>query len=112
MAAEGVSLSQILTVLGFLSFMVLVLVIIRRNKEPLVSKLHGGKRVELLSNTNIGQQQSLKLVRIDDREFVLIGNKNETSHFYALTAASSAANPQALVSNPNQNVASTELQVC
>ena len=111
MATDGVSLSQILTVFGFLSFMVLVLVIIRRNKEPIVSKLHGGKRVELLSNTNIGQQQSLKLVRIDDREFVLISNKNDTSHFYALAQSSKSVDPS-LDQNQNKQVSGTELQTC
>ncbi|MDC3401487.1 flagellar biosynthetic protein FliO [Alphaproteobacteria bacterium] len=85
MATDGVSLTQIFTVTAFLGAMILALFYIKRNRDPLTSKLHAGRRVQVVSNTSLGVNETIRIIRIDEQDYVLVSGKNINSHFYALS---------------------------
>ena len=86
MATDGVTLTQIFTVTVFLGAMVLALIYVKRNRDPLNSKLHAGRRVQVVSNTSLGVNETVRIIRIDEQDYVLVSGKNINSHVYALSS--------------------------
>ncbi len=75
MVGSVVGVQQILITLGFLGVMVALLVVLRLKGGGLRRSLHQGKRITLIEETAISPSEKMRLVSIDNREFVVLSSK-------------------------------------
>lgn len=84
MPAETVGLTQIIIVLVFLGLLMAALVFVKRHRAPITERLHGHKRVQIVNDISLGVAEKLKIIRIDNRDYVVISAKGQASQMFAL----------------------------
>jgi flagellar biogenesis protein FliO len=89
MPVETVGLTQIIIVVIFLGLLLAALVFVKRHRTPITERLHGHKRVQIINDISLGTSEKLKIIRIDDRDYVVISAKGQASQLFALPATAS-----------------------
>jgi flagellar biogenesis protein FliO len=84
MPVETVGLTQIITVVIFLGLLLAALAFVKRHRAPIAERLHGHKRVQIVNDISLGVAEKLKIIRIDDRDYVVISAKGQASQLFAL----------------------------
>jgi flagellar protein FliO/FliZ len=75
MVGSVVGMQQIIITVGFLGVMVVLLVILKLKGGGLRRSLHQGRRISVIEETAISPTEKMRLVSIDDREFVILTSK-------------------------------------
>lgn len=75
MVESVIGLQQIITTIAFLAVMIGVLIFMRVKGKGLRRSLHHGKRIEIIEETGISPVEKMRLIKIDDKEFIVISAK-------------------------------------
>ena len=83
MVAQIVGLQQIVITVVFLSFLIGLLVFLRMKGGSIKANLQKGQRIKVIEETAISPTERLRLITIDDLEFVMLSGKG-SAHIYAV----------------------------
>ncbi|CAI8306755.1 MAG TPA: hypothetical protein DIT66_00195 [Rhodobiaceae bacterium] len=86
MTSDAMPIGQILTVLIFLASLLVALYFVRRHGGGLRQHFTSARRAQVVSELLLGPQERLRIVQIDNREYVIISGRNGTPAFFALPA--------------------------
>ncbi|MGB1983647.1 MAG: hypothetical protein ACPHVM_09500 [Candidatus Puniceispirillaceae bacterium] len=75
MVGSVVGMQQIIITAGFLGVMVALLIVLKLKGGGLRRSLHQGKRIAVIEETAISPTEKMRLVSIDNREFVVLTSK-------------------------------------
>lgn len=81
------SIDQILTVAVFLGLLVAVAIVVRARGGALRSRIHAGRRMQVVEVTTIGVGERAIMLRIDDRDYLVLSARRGMSHTIPLPAA-------------------------
>ena len=84
MDIQGISISQILTVGIFLVGLICIKVFITKNKNKFSSKWRSNKRIHLIEEKSLSTTEKIRIISIDNSEYLLISNKGKKSSFITL----------------------------
>jgi len=101
MVGSVVGMQQIIITVGFLGVMVVLLVILKLKGGGLRRSLHQGRRISVIEETAISPTEKMRLVSIDDREFVILTSKGVQPVLTELGAVS--AQPASLANIASQD---------
>ena len=87
MVAEIVGLQQIVITVVFLSFLIGLLVFLRMKGGSIKANLQKGQRIKVIEETAISPTERLRLITIDDLEFVMLSGKGIQPTFMPLSSA-------------------------
>jgi flagellar biogenesis protein FliO len=102
MDIQGISTSQILTVGIFLVGLIFLQVFITKNKNKFSSKWRSNKRIHLIEEKSLSTTEKIRIISIDNSEYLLISNKGKKSSFIPLDKNSSK-NQNRVLPNSNYN---------
>ena len=102
MDIQGISTSQILTVSIFLLGLIFLQIFITKNKNKFSSKWRNNKRINLIEEKSLSTTEKIRIISIDNSEYLLISNKGKKSSIIALDKNSSNNQKRALL-NSNYN---------
>ena len=86
MTFEALPIGQIITVLIFLASLLAALYFVRRHGTGLRQHFTVARRAQIVCELSLGPQERLRIVQIDQREYVIISGRNGTPAFFALPA--------------------------
>lgn len=75
MVESVVGLQQIITIIAFLAVMIGALIYLRMKGGGLRRSLHQGKRIQVVEETGISPLEKMRLIKIDNQEFIVISAK-------------------------------------
>ena len=81
MDIQGISASQILTVGIFLAGLICIQIFIKKNKNKFSSKWRSNKRIQLIEEKSLSTTEKIRIISIDNSEFLLVSNKGKKSSF-------------------------------
>ena len=84
MDIQGISTSQILTVGIFLVGLIFLQIFITKNKNKFSAKWRSNKRIHLVEEKSMSTTEKIRIISIDNSEYLLISNKGKKSSFIAL----------------------------
>ena len=84
MTSEAMPIGQIITVLIFLASLLVALYFVRRHGSGWRQHFAAARRAQVVSELSLGPQERLRIVQIDQREYVIISGRNGTPAFFAL----------------------------
>ena len=84
MDIQGISTSQILTVGIFLAGLICIQIFIKKNKNKFSSKWRRNKRIQLIEEKSLSTTEKIRIISIDNSEYLLISNKGKKSSFITL----------------------------
>ena len=87
MVAQIVGLQQIVITVVFLSFLIGLLVFLRMKGGSIKANLQKGQRIKVIEETAISPTERLRLITIDDLEFVMLSGKGIQPVFMPLLSA-------------------------
>ena len=87
MVAQIVGLQQIVITVVFLSFLIGLLVFLRMKGGSIKANLQKGQRIKVIEETAISPTERLRLITIDDLEFVMLSGKGIQPTFMPLSSA-------------------------
>ena len=87
MVAQIVGLQQIVITVVFLSFLIGLLVFLRIKGGSIKANLQKGQRIKVIEETAISPTERLRLITIDDLEFVMLSGKGIQPTFMPLSSA-------------------------
>ena len=87
MVAQIVGLQQIVITVVFLSFLIGLLVFLRIKGGSIKANLQKGQRIKVIEETAISPTERLRLITIDDLEFVMLSGKGIQPTFLPLSSA-------------------------
>ena len=87
MVAQIVGLQQIVITVAFLSFLIGLLVFLRMKGGSIKANLQKGQRIKVIEETAISPSERLRLITIDDLEFVMLSGKGIQPVFMPLSSA-------------------------
>mgnify|MGYP004129464729 FL=1 len=87
MVAQIVGLQQIVITVAFLSFLIGLLVFLRMKGGSIKANLQKGQRIKVIEETAISPTERLRLITIDDLEFVMLSGKGIQPTFMPLSSA-------------------------
>ena len=87
MVAQIVGLQQIVITVVFLSFLIGLLVFLRIKGGSIKANLQKGQRIKVIEETAISPTERLRLINIDDLEFVMLSGKGIQPTFMPLSSA-------------------------
>ena len=93
MATEIVSMQQVIITVVFLSCLFGLLVFLRKKGGFIRANLQKGHRIKVIEETAVSPSERLRLISIDNRDFVMLSGKNIQPSLMPLQAASPAAEP-------------------
>ena len=93
MATEIVSMQQVMITVVFLSCLFGLLVFLRMKGGFIRANLQKGQRIKVIEETAVSPSERLRLISIDNRDFVMLSGKNIQPSLMPLQAASPAAEP-------------------
>ena len=102
MDIQGISTSQILTVGFFLVGLICIQIFIKKNKNKFSSKWRSNKRIQLIEEKSLSTTEKIRIISIDNSEYLLISNRGKKSSIIALDKNSSNNQKRALL-NSNYN---------
>ena len=84
MDIQGISASQILTVGIFLVGLICIQIFIKKNKNKFSSKWRSNKRIQLIEEKSLSTTEKIRIISIDNSEYLLISNKGKKSSLIKL----------------------------
>ena len=84
MDIQGISTSQILTVGIFLVGLICIQIFIKKNKNKFSSKWRSNKRIQLIEEKSLSTTEKIRIISIDNSEYLLISNKGKKSSFITI----------------------------
>ena len=102
MATEIVSMQQVIITVVFLSCLFGLLVFLRMKGGFIRANLQKGQRIKVIEETAVSPSERLRLISIDNRDFVMLSGKNIQPSLMPLQAASPAAEPASASSFSDQ----------
>ena len=87
MVAQIVGLQQIVITVAFLSFLIGLLVFLRMKGGSLKANLQKGQRIRVIEETAVSPTERLRLITIDDLEFVMLSGKGIQPALMPLSSA-------------------------
>lgn len=75
MFSQIIGVQQIVVTVAFLAAMIIVLVVLRSKGGAIRSSLKAGKRITVVEDTAVSPTERLRLVSIDDCEFIMLSAK-------------------------------------
>ena len=98
MYSQIIGTQQIVVTAVFLGVMLIVLMILRRKGGAIRASLKAGKRISVIEDTAVSPTERVRLISVDDSEFLMLSAKGQAPVLMPLTAASTVAD---LVSAPS-----------
>ena len=77
MYSQIIGTQQILVTAVFLGIMLVVLIILRRNGGAIRASLKAGKRIAVVEDAAVSPTERLRLISVDDREFLMLSAKGQ-----------------------------------
>ena len=102
MDIQGISTSQILTVGIFLVGLIFLHIFITKNKNKFSSRWRSNKRIQVIEEKALSTTEKIRIISIDNSEFILISNKGKKSSFTTLDKNTNK-NEKSLLPNSNFN---------
>lgn len=102
MATEIVSMQQVIITVVFLSCLFGLLVFLRMKGGFIRANLQKGQRIKVIEETAVSPSERLRLISIDNRNFVMLSGKNIQPSLMPLQAASPATEPASASSFSDQ----------
>ena len=84
MYSDIIGTQQILITLAFLGVMIALLIILRRKSVVIRANLKSGKRIDVIEDRAISSTERLRIVAVDEREFVMLSAKGQAPQLVAL----------------------------
>ena len=75
---------QIIITLAFLGAMIVLLIILRRKSVVIRANLKSGKRIDVIEDCAVSPTERLRIVAVDQREFVMLSAKGQAPQLVAL----------------------------
>jgi flagellar biogenesis protein FliO len=92
---------QILITLAFLGVMIALLVILRRKSVVIRANLKSGKRIDVIEDRAVSPTERLRIVAVDQREFVMLSAKGQAPQLVALDVKETAIQMPSVVEAPH-----------
>ena len=87
MYSQIIGTQQIVVTAVFLGVMLLVLVILRRKGGAIRASLKAGKRIAVIEDTAVSPTERLRLISVDDCEFLILSAKGQAPVFMSFKTA-------------------------
>ena len=87
MYSQIIGTQQIVVTAVFLGVMLLVLVILRRKGGAIRASLKAGKRIAIIEDTAVSPTERLRLISVDECEFLILSAKGHAPVFMSFKAA-------------------------
>ena len=112
MYSQIIGTHQIVVTAVFLGVMLIVLVILRRKGGAIRASLKAGKRVAVIEDTAVSPTERLRLISVDDKEFLMLSAKGQapvlmpftTLPDVSATVTASSSMGLADIDEPNQTL--------
>ena len=90
MYSQIIGTQQIVVTAVFLTVMIVALIILRRKGGAIRASLKAGKRISVVEDTAVSPTERLRLISIDQNEFVMLSAKGQPPVLMPLTAVKPA----------------------
>ena len=87
MYSQIIGTQQIVVTAVFLGVMLMVLMILRRKGGAIRASLKAGKRIAVIEDTAVSPNERLRLISVDDSEFLMLSAKGQAPVLMPFTAA-------------------------
>ena len=81
MYSQIIGTQQIVVTAAFLGVMLVVLIILRRKGGAIRASLKAGKRIAVIEDTAVSATERLRLISVDDSEFLMLSAKGQAPIF-------------------------------
>ena len=114
MYSQIIGTQQIVVTAVFLGVMLVVLIVLRRKGGAIRASLKAGKRIAVIEDTAVSPTERLRLISVDDSEFLMLSAKGQTpvlikhTTLPAVSAAAAASSSVGLADIDAPNQTSTE----
>ena len=111
MYSQIIGTQQIVVTAAFLGVMLVALMILRRKGGAIRASLKAGKRIAVIEDTAISPTERLRLISVDDSEFLMLSAKGQAPILMSFTKvpAPSANNVSApAITSPSTGLAEIE----
>ena len=78
MYSQIIGTQQIVVTAVFLGVMLVVLIILRRKGGAIRASLKAGKRITVIEDTAVSPTERLRIISVDDSEFLMLSAKGQT----------------------------------
>ena len=78
MYSQIIGTQQIVVTAVFLGVMLVVLIVLRRKGGAIRASLKAGKRIAVIEDTAVSPTERLRLISVDDSEFLMLSAKGQT----------------------------------
>ena len=82
MQLQDIDFNQIIIVLLFLGFLVTLQQFIKKNKFNLQTKFNNRKRINLIDEFGISPTERIRLIRVDNKEYIYLYSKGSSPVMY------------------------------
>ncbi len=96
-----VGFQQIGITVAFLGAMLLLLFVLRKKSTVIRASLKAGKRIHVIEDSAVSPQERLRLIKIDNREFVMVSAKGTAPYLMPLVPRPT----QPSTASPNETAA-------
>ena len=79
MYSQIIGTQQIVVTAVFLGVMLVVLIVLRHKGGAIRASLKAGKRIAVIEDTAVSPTERLRLISVDDTEFLMLSAKGQTS---------------------------------
>ena len=86
MYSQIIGTQQIVTTAVFLGIMLVVLIILRRKGGAIRASLKAGKRIAVIEDAAVSPTERLRLISVDDSEFLMLSAKGQAPILIPFTA--------------------------
>jgi flagellar biogenesis protein FliO len=87
MYSQIIGTQQIVVTAVFLGVMLVVLIILRRKGGAIRASLKAGKRISVIEDAAVSPTERLRLISVDDSEFLMLSAKGQASVLMPFTTA-------------------------
>jgi len=87
MYSQIIGTQQIVVTTVFLGVMLVVLIILRRKGGAIRASLKAGKRIAVIEDTAVSPTERLRLISVDDSEFLMLSAKGQAPVLMPFTTA-------------------------
>ena len=78
MQIQEISLTQIIVVLIFLSILIVLQQLLKNNKFSFQNHLNKNKRIRFIDNFGLSSTEHVRLIRVDDKEYLYFSSKGSS----------------------------------
>ena len=103
MYSQIIGTQQIVVTAVFLGVMLFMLIVLRRKGGAIRASLKAGKRIAVIEDTAVSQSERLRLISVDDSEFLMLSAKGQVPILMPFTTPSAVLTK--VVTNPSMGLA-------